>query len=304
MKIMLTRLGQGNVLGHELTSPHTLLSNSATVVALEDVQSENRTTTVVNFSDSVTAPNSFSHYVGKLLEQTQLPQDSRLLSPTEDAQRPLLQLSNQTTNVKELVDLAIVNSTSTLQSKRHANRFEIKKGGERVAVIILSRPAYRLGESIPIVVNFQGVDVACYSVHATLESSETVDPAIALRSKASIQRVTRRVHASYYESTVSSKRVFFQPVIPVAATPDFLTSGVSLEWSLRFEFVTGRSDVAEEYDGESVNLMEEIIRDDRGNVQAAIQGLACDVFDVTVPIHVYGATAAFDEHTFVGPLAI
>ena len=298
-------LEQGDILGHELTSPHTLLSDSATVIALERAQlNKAKTTAILPVSDGPTALNGFSEYVENLLEQSQMPQNAILLSPTDDHPKSLVQPSNSGASVKELVDLALINSSSGLQSKGHVNRFEIKRGGERVAIIILSRPAYRLGESISIIIDFQEVDVACYSVHATLESSEIIDPTIALRSKASIQRVTRRTHASYHESTIASDRIFLQPVIPTASTPEFVTSGVSLEWNLRFEFTTGRPNTAGDDDENPTLLMEEIARDDRGIVQAAIQGLACDVFDVIVPIRVYGAPAAFDGHASSGMLSI
>ena len=197
--------------------------------------------------------------------------------------------------MKEAIDLAILQSTTTTSARKSANRFEITRSGYRVAVIMLARPAYRLGETVSVAVSFDNVDIPCYSLHATLESYETVDPAIALRSKASIQRVTRRIHASRTESTMFSRRVVFNPVIPMNATPGFLTSGVSHEWRLKFEFVTSQSKNGEETDSGSEDLLEEITRDERGSVMAGIQMMTCGTFEVNVPLLVYGATAAFDE---------
>ncbi|KAK4697132.1 hypothetical protein P7C71_g893, partial [Lecanoromycetidae sp. Uapishka_2] len=92
-------------------------------------------------------------------------------------------------------------------------------------------------------------------------------------------------------------------MIPGTATPEFITSGISLEWSLRFEFVTGRVGDVEESDESPDDLMEEVARDERGSVNAAVQVLPCETFDVSVPLRVYGAVG-FDEKTEAGEFPI
>ena len=211
---------------------------------------------------------------------------------------------DEPSSMKECIDLALLKRNAVNSSKRNVNRFEINRNGEKVAVAILSRPAYRLGETIPIVIDLNDADVACYSVHATLETSESVDPVVALRSKASVQRVTRRIHASQYESTISSQRVLFNLMIPSNATPEFITTGVNMEWNLRFEFVTSRVDIANESNEDSEGIMEELSRDERGTIKAAVQSLLCETFDVSVPLRIYGAIAAFDENLDSGSFPI
>ena len=285
-------------------SPYTLLSNSATVRSDNEIKvAEGGTDAPSSKAKPAPDPSEFHSYVDKLLEQVDRPGSSSLLSPTEDESRSLNHIADPQTCVKELIDMCIIQGNIN-SSKRNVNRFEINRGGEKVAVIMLSRPSYRLGETIPVVVDFHQADVACYSLHATLESSESVDPTIALRSKASIQRVTRRIHASHHECTISSERVLFNPMIPPLATPEFLTSGVSLEWHLRFEFVTNRFGRTEDFEVDLDGFLEDIAKDDRGTVKAAVQGLSCETFDVAVPLRVYGATAVFDEHTESGSFAI
>lgn len=237
----------------------------------------------------------FFSYVETMLERRRQSSGLGLLSPSEGGYRSLTPTAEEPATMKEAIDLAILQSTTTTSARKSANRFEITRSGYRVAVIMLARPAYRLGETVSVAVSFDNVDIPCYSLHATLESYETVDPAIALRSKASIQRVTRRIHASRTESTMFSRRVVFNPVIPMNATPGFLTSGVSHEWRLKFEFVTSQSKNGEETDSGSEDLLEEITRDERGSVMAGIQMMTCGTFEVNVPLLVYGATAAFDE---------
>ena len=297
-------IAQGDVLGHDLMSPHTLLSNSATVSSLQDPILANTVSRLSPAnSKSTSSSNDFSSYVKKLLQRPEGSANSGLLSPTEEESRILGHGMDQPSSMRGRIDLAILNSNASTSSKRNVNRFEINRNGEKVAVIMLSRPAYRLGETVPIVIDLSEADVACYSLHSTLESSESIDPVIALRSKASVQRVTRRIHASHHESTISSHRIHFSPVIPPSATPEFITTGVNLDWNLRFEFVTSRSG-GDEYDVDSDDLMEEVSRDERGSVKAAVQGFPCEIFDVAVPLRVYGAVAAFDENMESGSFPI
>lgn len=285
-------------------SPHTILQNTASISSVDNFQ---KVLAVPRDFSSLKVPNSspteFLSYVGRILETPHLESGLGLLSPTDIDSRSHTPISEEPSTMRELIDLAILRSNIHTSSNRSANRFEITRSGERVAVILLARPAYRLGEAVPVAIDFQESDVSCFSLHATLETSETIDPAIALRSKASIQRVTRRIHASQFESTISARKILFSPMIPTASTPEFITSGINLEWKLRFEFVTSRLGDAEELEGGIDGLMEEVARDERGSVQAAVQGLSCETFDVTVPLRVYGATG-FDEKTDLGDFSI
>lgn len=286
-------------------SPHTILQNAASVSSVANAQKAR----VIPgdrspLKTSNPSPTELLSYVEKILDMPRLKTGLGLLSPTEIDLRSHTPMSEEPSSMREAIDIAIIRSNVVTSSNRSANRFEITRNGERVAVVRLARPAYRLGEAVPIAVDFQESGISCYSIHATLETSEAIDPAIALRSKASVQRVTRRIHASQFESTISARKVFFSPIIPTASTPEFITSGVNLEWKLRFEFVTARLGDAEEMEEETCGLMEEIARDERGSVQAAVQGLPCETFDVTVPLRVYGATAGSDWATKAGSFPI
>lgn len=284
-------------------SPHTILQNKASISSVENVQKAGVVPRDPS-PHSSSSPADFLSYVEKILDIPHLESGLGLLSPTEVDSQSHTPISEEPSTMRESIDTAILRSNIATSSNRSANRFEITRSGERVAVILLARPAYRLGEVVPIAIDFQESDVACYSLHATLETAETIDPAIALRSKASIQRVTKRIHASLYESTISARKVLFSPMIPTVSTPEFITSGINLEWRLRFEFATSRLGDADESEEGIDGQMEEVARDERGSVQAALQGLPCETFDVTVPLKVYGATTNFDEKTETGDLSI
>lgn len=295
----------GEILGHDLMSPHTILQNTASISSTDNLE---KTGPLFRDPSSLTgsnpSPTELLSYVEKILDTPPIKSGQGLLSPTEIDSRSHTPMIEEPSTMRESIDVAILRSNIATPTKRSANRFEITRSGERVAVILLARPAYRLGEAVPIAVDFQESSVCCYSLHITLETAETIDPAIALRSKASVQRVTRRVHASQFESTISTRKLFLSPMIPIASTPEFITSGINLEWKLRFEFVTVRLGGVEELEDDTCGLLEEVARDERGTVRAAVQGLPCETFDVTIPLRVYGATARFDETTEVGDFSI
>lgn len=249
---------------------------------------------VANIQTDTAAFNDFLEYVDNLLDRPRQNSSMGLLSPTETIPGRS-SVAEEPHNMKEAIDLAILRSNLTGATNQSANRFEIARSGRRVAVIMLARPAYRLGETMSAVIDFTNSDIPSYSVHVSLESSEKVDPAIALRSNASIYRVTRKVHASFSENALFAQRLSFSPTIPPNATPEFITSGVSLEWKLRVEFITPR---LMHEDGEEAywdDLLEEISSDDRGIILAAVERLPAESFEVQVPVRVYGAVSGGSE---------
>lgn len=287
-------------------SPYILLHNAASIFSTDEREKEKPNALITNTSNPETSEASiddFLTYVGASLDGNRQKSGLGLLSPTENYQSVLTPTSEPPSTTMGAIELALLKSNSAT-SRRNANRFEITRAGARVAVIVLARSAYRLGEAIFATIDFQDSEISCYSLRATLESFEIIDPTIALRSKATVQRVTRRIHASNAESTIFATRVNFAPIVPINATPDFVTSGVSLEWVLRFEFVTSRNGSASESHELDENLLEEIARDERGSVIAAVQGIPCEIFDITVPLRIYGATSGFDEKMEAGSFPI
>jgi hypothetical protein len=287
----------GELLGHDLMSPYILLRDKARIQAIE-TPTENGLDFFkdlsVNTSTKSTASSlgDFLSYVDELLTRPRQNSSIGLLSPTDAPNSRRQSSIEEPTTAKDAIDMAILRSNIATESQQSANRFEIARSGKRVAVIMLARPAYRLGETITAAIDFTDAEIPCYAIHASLETSEKVDHSIALRSEASILRVTRKVYVSHSESTLFARRVVFSPTIPISATPEFLTSGVSLEWRVRIEFVTprlaGMMNVSQGY----ADLLEEVSADDRGVVLAAAEALDCESFEIAVPLRVYGALSA------------
>ena len=279
-------------------SPHIILQNRArTRSVVNGLGNPVKVSNIDHAKRIDELPNGFTSYVENLLVEPQQDSSLGLLSPTESTPGTRMDVSDETVSIKEIVDRAILRGNTLVPSKLSPSRFQIQRGGERVAVILLARPAYRLGETISAIIDFQQASVQCHSLHISLETLEVIDPAIALRSSTSIRRATRRVHGATSEFTVSTQRVVFVSTIPVSATPEFITSGVSLEWKLCFEFVTT---LGKGQDENEWGVMEEVSEDDRGKTLAAVETLPCESFDVVIPLRVYGALGASDSNRKVG----
>lgn len=342
----------GEILGHDLMSPYIILRDQARVHSVSKPHNQNDTNHKNRLLDVPQSTlNSFLSYADELLSRRTNDSGPGLLSPTAvpSSRRestysayegtPHLYPGGQSSpTAKEAIDHAILRSN--LGTQQSSNRFEIARNGRRVGVVTLARPAYRLGESVTLAIDFAGAEVLCLAVHAALETSERiVDPSLALRSEASVHRVTRKVYVASSEATMYARRTVFMPTIPVTATPEFVTSGIALEWKVRLEFVIPVQDDehAARAAGDTINeededederradgdeadgqphgqgrkllpqqqqqppphknesdaphpLLEEISRDDRGGlVLVAAENIACESFEVAVPLRVYGA---------------
>jgi hypothetical protein len=296
----------GDILGHDMMNPYVLLRDEAQVV--QAGKGGKKPHDKMNGNDGTTSTlNGFLNYVDELVNRPRHDFGGTLLSPTAGTPTRSRRTSalEDVGSSKEAIDLAIMRSNLTADGQQSPNRFEIARNGQKVGVVMLTRPAYRLGEVVTMVIDFTDCDVPCYAVHTTLETSEKVDPSLAVRSESSIHRVTRKVYAASSEATLYSRRAVFTPTIPVTATPEFVTSGVSLEWKIRVEFVVpsaGDSTPvnAEDEDGTATPggrstgaghpLLEQISQDEKGGlVLAAVENLRCESFDVPVPLRVYGA---------------
>ena len=295
----------GELLGHDLTKPYIILQDQAKVKALPATEATNGASEDAKAKTQMGAAGSsiddFLGYVDELLSR---PRDhaTGLLSPTAGlSRRPSILEEEAPSSAKEAIDMAILRSNVAPEGQGSPNRFEIARNGRRVAIVVLTRPAYRLGESITGVVEFVGAEIPCYAVHYALESSEKIDASLAVRSEASIGRVTRRVVAEGSEACLFARRVSFSAAIPVGGTPEFFTSGIGLEWKIRLEFVVPaegqrqRVQEGEEEENEEEGrergppLLEELGRDEKGGmIMVPVEGLACESFEVAVPVRVYG----------------
>ncbi|KID97993.1 intracellular protein transport protein (Sat1), partial [Metarhizium majus ARSEF 297] len=283
----------GEILGHDLMSPYILLRDAAEVKSLGKHTRMHKSR--ASFGPPATM-NEFLNYVDDLASKRRDSTGNALLSPTESTAQRRPSTYEEVGTAKEAIHLAIMRSNMTGDGQQSANRFEIARNGQRVGVVMLTRPAYRLGEVVTMAIDFTDADIPCYAVHATLETSEKVDSSLAIRSESSLQRVTRKVYVASSEAAMYSRRVVFTPTIPISATPEFVTTGVNLEWKIRVEFVVPYQGSDTTHLGELQvphPLLEQISQDEKGGLMlVAMENLACESFDISVPLRVYGAVGS------------
>ncbi|KAJ5339803.1 hypothetical protein N7452_006531 [Penicillium brevicompactum] len=278
---------KGDVLGHDLMSPYVILRDEAKVQKVGPVlpvKPHNESISKTHHSAT-----DFLGYVDEILAQRA--RSNTLFPPgASPERRASIDGLPQMLTSKDMIDFAILRSNQAVNSRRSPNRFEIAREGQRIAVVVLNRPVHRLGETIIATLDFGNATIPCYAVRASLETSEKVTPTLAIRSNASIHRTTRRIHASLFENTLHATRVAFSPAIPISATPSILTSGVTLDWELRFEFVTSNAHREVGPGPSGARLLEALSSDDRGTVVSAMEHLNCDSFEIAIPLTVYGET--------------
>ncbi|KAI5478593.1 Rgp1 family protein [Pseudohyphozyma bogoriensis] len=115
--------------------------------------------------------------------------------------------------------------------------YDINKDGYLVASLTLVKSAYRLGETVNGSVVINSSEGRVLRVSARLETHELIETTISTRSAPQVRAATRRLHAEHHETTIDSARIGFALAIPSGATPDFATSGVKLQWSVRLSFL-------------------------------------------------------------------
>ncbi|KXT16840.1 hypothetical protein AC579_6819 [Pseudocercospora musae] len=328
---------RGDLLGHDLMSPYVLLQDAAqTMSVLPDPTTPDGRPQFQSAKEpkSKKTPKQgledFLRYTERLLERP-VDENGILLSPTSPASPPSPSLSRHSgmietppANIREAIEYAILRSNlvdSNGQSRRpgsqSANRFNIARSGEPVAVLTILRPAYRIGESVTGTLDFTAppatadgeAQAPTYSVLIELESAEHVDPSLALRSANSINRVTRRVYAAVRENTIFARQVSFNLTIPPSAVPTFETTGVNLYWRLKVEFTTRRhvQGLGIEGNGGSDkehDLFDEFGSDERGTVFVGKERLPADTFEIAVPLKVYGSVGIDSRSAEMGGHAL
>ncbi|KAK7429207.1 Golgi membrane exchange factor (Ric1p-Rgp1p) subunit [Neonectria magnoliae] len=280
----------GEILGHDLMNPYVLLRDQAQVKTQSIGSKEQKPN---GSNGRASTMNDFLLYVDDLVSRPRDESGSILLAPTPNGTSRRPSAFEESTTTQESIHLAIMRSNMTSGEQQSPNRFEVARNGQRVGVVMLTRPAYRLGEVVSMAIDFTDADIPCYAVHSTLETSERVDPSLAVRSESSIHRVTRKVHAASSEATLYTRRVTFTATIPITATPEFVTSGVCLDWKIRIEFVVPSQGSEDPEGGDRAPihpLLEKISQDEKGGqVLVAVENLLCESFEIAVPLRVYGA---------------
>ncbi|KDE09521.1 hypothetical protein MVLG_00419 [Microbotryum lychnidis-dioicae p1A1 Lamole] len=115
--------------------------------------------------------------------------------------------------------------------------YDINKDGFMVAQLTLVKSAYRLGETVNGSVVINSSEGRVLRISARLETHELIETSISTKPAPQVRALTRRLHSEHHQMTLDCARVGFALAIPSGATPDFGTSGVKLQWSVRLSFL-------------------------------------------------------------------
>lgn len=103
--------------------------------------------------------------------------------------------------------------------------FDICKNNQRVAQLHLTKTAYRLGEAVMGILDFEHASTPTFEVTILLESNEVVEPTIAVRQPQQIARISRKCYAEHHSFSLGHQRLAFSLPIPAIASPEFQTTG-------------------------------------------------------------------------------
>ncbi|KAI8372577.1 Rgp1-domain-containing protein [Choanephora cucurbitarum] len=170
--------------------------------------------------------------------------------------------------------------------------FDLCKNNQRIAKLHLVKTAHRLGEPVVGVLDFSEATLSTFKISVFLESSESVEDTIALRTPQHINRVSKKTHSDFHSFCLDHKRLSFSLPIPATASPEFQTTGVSLVYFLRFEFITS-------IDNQAPFIP--IIIDEKHRHHQCLQDVEVSTFDCQIPLTVYGSPGGVDRALFGRP---
>ncbi|KAK9463036.1 Rgp1-domain-containing protein [Lipomyces oligophaga] len=236
----------GNQPIHSLSSPIIILRDQSITVPIDDAAALAAPLPSVTSSRQVAAEKhetleDFMAYVDTLLAVKESRSvASRIIRPLSPSSPPEFASNahSSRSSCRESVDFAIQRNSISVDGLALNNIFEITRNKQKIASLTLSKPAYKLGETIIMVLDFAGAPLPCYHICASLETTETIDQQLALRSAQFVERSTRKVYVQSAFTTISCRQATFSFSIPATATPQFDTNYISSRWSIRLEFVT------------------------------------------------------------------
>ena len=266
----------GEFLGHDLMSPYIILRDQGQTEALQGQQNLKDTANACNnksasLSESPSSSEAdFNSYVTTLLSRPRKDSSFNLVSPSADIKTPRTASMGPEgfpnlppLPMRTLVDNAIrmsSHSFSLSSGSTSQTQFTIARAGRPVAHLSLSRAALRLGDLLHFVIDLSHLSdpltaarhserppPPVHSLTLSLESAETIEPSLAIRSSSSVERATRRVwdKRSVGDANGSAlgwcQRWAGSLKVPssTSVTPAFVTTGVSVVWMVRCEISIG-----------------------------------------------------------------
>ncbi|KAK4516625.1 uncharacterized protein ATC70_011601 [Mucor velutinosus] len=193
---------------------------------------------------------------------------------------------------EQILDKSCSQVVSRITHRSRKAMYDICKNNQRVAKLHLIKTAHRLGEPVIGVLDFSEAILSTYKISIFLESCESVEDTISLRTPQHISRVSRKTHSDFHSFCLDNKRLSFSLPIPATASPEFQTTGVSLKYFLKFEFITS-------IDNQPPFIP--IIKDEKHVHHQCLQDIEVSTFDCQIPLTIYGSPGGVDRALYGRP---
>ncbi|KAI7877208.1 Rgp1-domain-containing protein [Lichtheimia hyalospora FSU 10163] len=260
-----------------------------------------------NKAASYKARDEFMAYVNELSEHvngnTSIHEITRRESDAYEEPTAEQDQDDDETAEKRMYGRACAQIVSRITNASRKAMFDICKNNQRVAQLHLTKTSYRLGEAVLGVLDFEHAVLPTYEVSILLESNEIVESDIALRQPNQIARISRKCYAEHHSFCLSHRRLAFSLPIPTIASPEFQTTGVKLQYYLKFEFIVAQRPkrLSTSTPPKAQPPFIPINADDRHKHYQAAQDIDVSTFDCQIPIRVYGSPGGTDRAVYGRP---
>ncbi|KAI8878852.1 Rgp1-domain-containing protein [Backusella circina FSU 941] len=261
---------------YDLMNPIVLYKDTAIVDEKTIAIQKPHKKKILNLSDQLEERKAFMDYIDELLENTTNTSIHEITRRESDAY--------EEQNIDEPIEGYNKSCSQIVSRITHSSRkamYDICKNNQRVAKLHLVKTAHRLGEPIMGVIDFSEAILTTFRVSIFLESIESVEESIAQRPKHHIARVSRKSHSDFHSFCLNNKCISFSLPIPAAVSPEFQTTGVTLKYFLKVEFITGAS-----VPFIPINI------DEKHRHYQCLQDVEVSTFDCQIPVTVYGSPSA------------
>lgn len=296
----------GNQTSHDIEMPIVLKSDTAVVNSVQDRRPSSK---LFDFtgpkkmsspSEITKSREDFSQYVAKLMKHNEGAVDDAeshlpfaLLRKRSSVSIPGSEADDQSIKLpaRENIDFIAKYNFAHMSLKTN---FDVAKQGSLIATASLSKPIYRIGEDVTLLIDLSKSrqNFACHHVTASLEANETIKEDL-LQPGGKQSEQERRIYSQQQQSTFCLSKAHFELTIPPTASPEFKTSLSTFSWCLKLEFVITllpESVSAETRTSEPLNplIQAEPVgpHDDKGQFFFAKKALVCERVTCRIPLRV------------------
>ncbi len=218
-------------------------------------------------------------------------------------------------NISTFMELSVntsSNATAAINNNFPSmkNLYVLSGNGKTLAMLILSKPFFKTGETIHAFLNFEDTKLQAYEVTVTLETSEIISDELLKNVEDNIDDRTKKIISKITLPIISAETLPVSIIIPLVSTPQFSTSLLEVKWYLGFSFyfstkssASPSNDYNDDDDNDndpeqiSTNLREDIFKqshiDQKGSLYIGANSLEINEMHCRVPLQVIPSNQDF-----------